>query len=74
MSKAKEKAPQARKETTVSEADKKAAEIKAKDGLEKAILQEAFDIESGKQHSVQQMIAYVRQLKKMAPVADKEKK
>lgn len=52
------------KETTVKDATKKAAEVKGgKSELEKLILAEAMKITEGKQHSVQQMMAYCRQLK-----------
>jgi len=52
------------KETTVKVADKKASEVKSKDDLEKLILAEAMKITKGEQHSVQQMMAYCRRLKK----------
>jgi hypothetical protein len=55
----------ARKETTVKEADAKAEKEQGKGDLEKLILQEAIDLESGKQHSIQQMLAYVRQINKI---------
>lgn len=59
----------ARKETTVKEADAAAAKVKRVNELHKLILEEAYALESGKQHSVQQMLAYVRQAKKVAPAA-----
>ena len=58
----------ARKETTVKEADAKAAGVD-KGKLKDLIIEEAVDLESGKQHSVQQMIAYVR---KLYPKKDKK--
>lgn len=56
--------PKATKETTVKEADKKAESVKSADECKKMILDQAMKLESGEQHSVQQMFAYVRQLKK----------
>jgi len=53
-----------KKETTVKAADQKAALVKAKADLEELILAEAMALTDGKQHSVQQMMAYCRQLKK----------
>ena len=52
------------KEVTVSEAEKKAAEAKSKQDCVDGILAEARKLESGETHSVQQLMAYVRQLKK----------
>lgn len=58
--------PKATKETKVKEADKKAAQAKSKGDCEKAILAEAMKLESGETHSIQQMMAYCRQLKKLS--------
>lgn len=55
----------AKKDTTVKEADVKAASMKQKSELEKAVMAEAMALTEGKQHSVQQLMAYCRQLKKM---------
>jgi len=52
------------KETTVKDADKKAGDVKSKADLEKLVLAEAMKITDGTEHSVQQMMAYCRQLKK----------
>lgn len=54
----------ATKETTVKEADKKAEQAKNANDCKDAIVAEAKKIESGEEHSVQQMLAFVRQLKK----------
>lgn len=51
------------KETTVSAAEKKAAEAQKGD-LKNLIVEEAMAITAGKTNSVQQMMAYCRQLKK----------
>ena len=52
------------KEKTVKEAEKTATEIKSKADCEKAILAEAMRLTEGKEHSMQQLMAYCRQLKK----------
>lgn len=55
----------ANKETTVKAADAKAAEARQGD-LEKLIVAEAMKVTEGKQHSVQQMMAYCRKLQKQS--------
>ncbi len=52
------------KETTVKAADAKAAAVKNKADLEKLVMEEAHALTDGKTHSVQQLMAYCRQLKK----------
>lgn len=54
------------KETPISKANEKAAEKKNKDACREGILDEAMKLERGEQHSIQQMLAYVRQLKKLS--------
>lgn len=49
---------------TVKEADANAERTTQKADLEKLILEEAMALTDGKQSSVQQMMAYCRQLKK----------
>lgn len=53
----------ANKETTVKQANAKAAEARQSD-LERLVVAEAMAITEGKQHSVQQLMAYCRKLKK----------
>jgi hypothetical protein len=60
------------KEKTVKEADKKAETIKNAQDLANLILGEAIALEEGKQHSIQQMLAYTRRYKKLT--AKKENK
>lgn len=55
----------AKKDTTVKEAEAKAVAMKHKGDLEKAVMAEAMALTEGKVHSVQQLMAYCRQLKKM---------
>lgn len=57
--------PKENKETPVKVADEK-ANAAQKGDLQKLVLQEAMKITEGKEHSVQQMMAYCRQLKKRA--------
>lgn len=53
------------KETSVKTANEKASKVKGGNSeLEKLIIIEAIKITEGKQHSVQQMMAYCRNLKK----------
>jgi len=53
------------KETPVKKAEENAEEaVKRNKDLGALIVQEAMAIEDGSQHSVQQMLAYCRQLKK----------
>lgn len=54
------KAPAARKELSVKEAQAKADPLKSKQELEKLIISEALDLASGKQHSAQQLLAFGR--------------
>lgn len=51
------------KETTVKTADEKAAAANKTD-LEKLVLAECMALTEGKTHSVQQLMAYCRRLKK----------
>ena len=53
------------KDQTKKEAESVAAGLKSKGDCEKAILKEAMKLESGEQHSIQQLLAYARQLKKV---------
>lgn len=53
----------ANKETTVKAANEKAKAARKED-LAKLVVQEAMKVTSGEQHSVQQMMAYCRQMKK----------
>lgn len=50
------------KETTVKQANETAAKARKED-LKNLIIEEAMRLTSGKQHSVQQLMAYCRQLK-----------
>ena len=52
------------KEPTVKSAEEKASKAKTKVEIEKLILQEAMHITDAKTNSVQQLMAYCRQLKK----------
>jgi len=52
------------KDETKKEAEAAAAGLKNKGEAEKAILAEAMNLESGKQHSMQRLFAYVKQYKK----------
>ena len=64
----------ARKEKTVKQAEKKAAEVKSSD-LEKLMLEEVLKLESGEEHSIQQLLAFARRYKKeTAPKEDPKKK
>lgn len=54
-----------KKDVTAKEADGVAAMLKQKDQLEKAILEEAILLTTGEQNSIQQLIAYGRQLLKL---------
>lgn len=54
-----------KRETSVSKANEKAAALKQKGDLERALLQECYDLESGKQSCIQQIMAYVRRLKNL---------
>lgn len=57
----------ARKETTKKEAEAKANKLKRREDLEKAILGEAMKLETGEQHSIQELLAYARKLKPLLP-------
>ena len=52
------------KETTVKEADKNAADAKNASDAREAIVKEAMKLHDKKEHSIQQMLAYCRQLAK----------
>lgn len=56
----------ATKETTVKDADKKAQNVKNRADCEKAIIFEAMRLFNNEEHSVQQLYAYCRQLKKVS--------
>ena len=53
------------KETTVKEADAKAQDAKSKEHCLKGIHEEAMNLLDNKTHSIQQMMAYCRQLRKL---------
>ena len=53
------------KDQTKKEAEAAAAALKSKGDCEKAIIKEAMRLESGEQHSIQQLVAYAKQLKKV---------
>lgn len=57
----------ARKEITKNEAEAKAAKLKAAEECKQGILDEAEKLTSGEQHSLQQLMAYQRQLNKLQP-------
>jgi len=61
---------EARKETTVKEAEKKAADVKNAGDLKDLIVSEVRKMVSGEQHSVQQAMAYARRLDKMLAKKD----
>lgn len=53
------------KEVTVKEADAKAQNAKTREHCMKGILEEAMKLHNKKTHSIQQMMAYCRQLEKL---------
>lgn len=55
----------ANKEVTVKEADQKASEAKSKQACEQGILSEALRLYKKETHSIQQMLAYCRQMDSM---------
>ena len=55
----------ARKETTKRQAEEKASSVKQKDACEKLMLEECYALLDGKQHSVQQLLAYAAQARKL---------
>lgn len=55
-----------RKETTKNEAEVKAATKKSIEDCKQGILDEAEKLASGDQHSIQQLLAYQRQLNKFS--------
>ena len=55
----------ANKETTVKEADVKAQDAKTKEHCLKGIYDEAMKLHKKQTHSIQQMLAYCRQLDKL---------
>jgi len=52
------------KEETKKEAEAAAGALKSKGDAEKAIIAEAMKLASGEQHSLQRLLAYVKQYKK----------
>ena len=58
--------PKATKEVSVKEADQKAAAAKSKADCEKGILDEAQKLFKSETHSIQQMMAYCKQMSKVS--------
>ncbi len=53
------------KETTKKQAEATAAAVKSQKDCAEAVMQEALDLADGKQHSVQKLMAYAKQWRKL---------
>lgn len=71
---AKKKGLKPTKEITVKEANEKAKDAKGEDACKKGVFEEAVKLYRNETHSIQQLLAYVRQLDNLGKLPAKKDK